>query len=51
MLTWQSSEINGERSTSQNEAIENFLLKAFIMEIDFTFFETDAEDVNIHLEN
>lgn len=45
MLTWQSSEINWERSTSQNEETKNFVF------IDFILFEIDDEDVNIHGEN
>lgn len=51
MLTWQSSEINGEGNTSQKEATKNFVLKVFIIEIDFAFFEIGAEDVNIHGED
>lgn len=38
MLTLQSSEINRERNTSQNEATKKFVLKVLIIEIDFTFW-------------
>lgn len=51
MLTQQSSEKNGGRSTSQNEATESHLLKVLITEIDFITFEIAAEDVNISEEN
>lgn len=40
-----------EKGSPQNEATENFVLKVFIIEIDFTLFEIDAKDVNILWEN
>lgn len=43
--------MNGEKSTFQNKATKNLVLEVFVIEIDFTLFEIDAKDVNIHGEN